>query len=135
MNELNGDAATALTCSTFDSVHGRWSEEVEGDGRRDRGSTGPTRSATAASPEPGDVPWGEPGWSWCSSAPAASARARALAPYFDAGVRKVVVAAPVKEGALNVVVGVNDDLYDPGHARRAHRGLVHHQLPGARSSR
>jgi len=28
-------------------------------------------------------------------------------------VRKVVVAAPVKDGALNVVVGVNDDLYDP----------------------
>ena len=33
-----------------------------------------------------------------------------LAPYFEQGVRKVVVAAPVKEeGALNVVVGVNDD--------------------------
>ena len=27
--------------------------------------------------------------------------------------RKVVVAAPVKQGALNVVVGVNDDRYDP----------------------
>ena len=37
-----------------------------------------------------------------------------LAPYFERGVQKVVVAAPVKEeGALNVVVGVNDDLYDP----------------------
>ena len=33
-----------------------------------------------------------------------------LAPYFERGVRKVIVAAPVKEhGALNVVVGVNDD--------------------------
>lgn len=29
------------------------------------------------------------------------------------GVRKVIVAAPVKEGALNVVLGVNDHLYDP----------------------
>ena len=27
--------------------------------------------------------------------------------------RKVIVAAPVKQGALNVVVGVNDDRYDP----------------------
>ncbi len=36
-----------------------------------------------------------------------------LAPYFERGVRKVVVAAPVKdERALNVVVGVNDDRYD-----------------------
>jgi len=37
-----------------------------------------------------------------------------LAPYFEAGVRKVIVAAPVKDDrALNVVVGVNDHLYDP----------------------
>jgi glyceraldehyde 3-phosphate dehydrogenase len=37
-----------------------------------------------------------------------------LAPYFEAGVQKVIVAAPVKEGALNIVYGINDDLYDPG---------------------
>jgi len=37
-----------------------------------------------------------------------------LAPYFEHGVKKVVVAAPVKDGrALNIVVGVNDDRYDP----------------------
>src|SRR5439155_1757656 len=35
----------------------------------------------------------------------------------DAGVRKVVVAAPVKEGALNVVMGVNDHLYRPSEHR------------------
>ena len=38
----------------------------------------------------------------------------ALQPHFDNGARKVVVAAPVKDpAALNVVVGVNDDRYDP----------------------
>ena len=37
-----------------------------------------------------------------------------LTPYLERGVRSVVVAAPVKDGsALNVVVGVNDDRYDP----------------------
>jgi glyceraldehyde 3-phosphate dehydrogenase len=36
-----------------------------------------------------------------------------LAPYFEGGVRKVIVAAPVKSGALNVVYGINDHLYDP----------------------
>jgi glyceraldehyde 3-phosphate dehydrogenase len=30
-----------------------------------------------------------------------------------AGARKVIIAAPVKEGALNVVMGVNDHLYEP----------------------
>ena len=37
-----------------------------------------------------------------------------LAPYFDAGVKKVVVSAPVKDGpTANIVVGVNDGTYDP----------------------
>jgi glyceraldehyde 3-phosphate dehydrogenase len=37
-----------------------------------------------------------------------------LQAYFDAGVKRVVVAAPVKgAGVLNVVMGVNDHLYDP----------------------
>jgi glyceraldehyde 3-phosphate dehydrogenase len=36
-----------------------------------------------------------------------------LNPYFARGVKKVVVAAPVKQGALNIVMGVNDRLYDP----------------------
>ena len=31
--------------------------------------------------------------------------------------RKVIVAAPVKQGALNIVMGINDHLYDP---RRHH---------------
>ena len=32
--------------------------------------------------------------------------------YFDQGVKKVIVAAPT-EGALNIVYGINDQLYDP----------------------
>ena len=43
-----------------------------------------------------------------------------LAPYFAAGVKTVIVAAPVKAGALNIVMGVNDHLYDPA----AHRLLT-----------
>ena len=39
---------------------------------------------------------------------------RRSTPHFERGVRKVVVAAPVKDGAaLNIVIGVNDHLYDP----------------------
>ena len=42
----------------------------------------------------------------------------ALAPYFDAGVKKVVVSAPVKDGpTANIVYGVNDDAYDPAKHR------------------
>ena len=41
-----------------------------------------------------------------------------LAPYFEAGVKKVVVSAPVKDGdAANIVFGVNDDIYQPDRHR------------------
>ena len=37
-----------------------------------------------------------------------------LQPFFDQGVKKVIVACPVKtDGALNIVYGINDDLYRP----------------------
>ena len=32
VNELHGDAGTAAHLLTFDSIHGRWSEDVHGDG-------------------------------------------------------------------------------------------------------
>jgi len=41
-----------------------------------------------------------------------------IAPYFDAGVKKVVVSAPVKDGdAANIVYGVNHEIYDAGKHR------------------
>ena len=42
--------------------------------------------------------------------------AETLDAYFRRGVRKVIVAAPVKGEALNVVVGVNDHLLRPDEA-------------------
>ena len=41
-----------------------------------------------------------------------------IQPYFDAGVKRVVVSAPVKDGgAVNIVYGVNHDIYDPAQHR------------------
>ena len=41
-----------------------------------------------------------------------------LEPYFTAGVKKVVVSAPVKDGdAANIVYGVNNDTYEPARHR------------------
>ena len=64
--------------------------------------------------EPGDVPWDELGVDIVLECTGRFRTPETLAPYFDRGVRKVIVAAPVKdEAALNVVMGVNDDRYDP----------------------
>ena len=56
-------------------------------------------------------------WSECDVVIEASGKMKTralLQPYLDQGVKRVVVTAPVKEeGVLNVVMGVNDQDYDP----------------------
>jgi glyceraldehyde 3-phosphate dehydrogenase len=113
VNEIAADAATAAHLLTFDSVHGRWDRAAEGlgDGLELDGS----RLGYSSSSDPARVGWGELGVDVVLECTGRHRTLESLQPYFDAGVRKVVVAAPVKEeGALNVVMGVNDHLYDRG---------------------
>ena len=111
INELNGDAGTAAHLLTFDSVHGRWSEDVRGDG--DALAIEGTTVSFSDKAEPGAVPWGELGVEVVLECSGRFRTEESLDAYFRQGVRKVIVAAPVKGRALNVVVGVNDHLYDP----------------------
>jgi glyceraldehyde 3-phosphate dehydrogenase len=112
INEFAGDAATSAHLLTFDSVHGRWPHDASGDGdvlAVDGTAIGYSRVA-----EPGEVPWDEAGVDVVLECSGRFRTMEALAPYFERAVRKVVVAAPVKDGGLNLVRGVNDHLYDPG---------------------
>jgi glyceraldehyde 3-phosphate dehydrogenase len=120
INELSADPVTAAHLLTFDSVHGRWSEDVQGEGEALRVQG--TEIGYSSASEPGEVPWGDLGVEVVLECSGRFRTAEALEAYFRRGVRKVIVAAPVKQGALNVVVGVNDHLYDP------HR---HHLLTAA----
>jgi glyceraldehyde 3-phosphate dehydrogenase len=111
VNELHGDAATGAHLLTFDSVHGGWDHDVRGD---EALSVDGLRLGYSAHGSPGDVPWDEIGVDVVLECTGAFRTPEKLAGYFERGVRKVIVAAPVKaDRALNVVVGVNDDLYDP----------------------
>ena len=111
VNEIAGDAGTAAHLLTFDSVHGRWAYDVTGE--RDALRVDGERIGYSAAAEPGAVPWRESGVDVVLECTGRFRTPAALRPYFDAGVPKVVVAAPVKQEALNVVVGVNDHLYEP----------------------
>jgi glyceraldehyde 3-phosphate dehydrogenase len=110
VNDPGADAATLAHLLEFDSVQGRWRREirVEGDALVVDGR----RIAVTAHRgiETTD-------WSGCDVAIEASGKFRKqalLQPYLDQGVARVVVTAPVKEpGALDVVVGVNHDRFDP----------------------
>ncbi len=112
VNEPHGDADTAAHLLKFDSIHGRWDRNVgAGDASLaiDGESIGYSRETA-----PDQVPWDELGIEVVLECSGQFRTTESLAAYFERGVRKVVVAAPVKEeGALNLVLGVNDELYDP----------------------
>jgi glyceraldehyde 3-phosphate dehydrogenase len=112
VNETQGGSEAAAHLLTFDSVHGRWPHDVRAEGDAAFSING-TRLGYTAHPKPGDVPWKEAGVDIVLECTGTFKTPEALAPYFAGGVRKVIVAAPVKDKALNVVMGVNDHLYRP----------------------
>jgi glyceraldehyde 3-phosphate dehydrogenase len=68
----------------------------------------------SAEPTPQGVAWGDLGCDIVLECTGKMVKADQLQAYFKRGVKKVIVAAPVKDGgALNIVVGVNDHLYNP----------------------
>ena len=114
INDPGGDAATLAHLLNFDSVHGRWDHAASHDGETmviDGKRIAFTRNKAI----------GETDWSGCDVVIEASGRMKttaALQAYLDQGVKRVVVTAPVKEaGVLNVVMGVNDHLFDPAKHR------------------
>jgi glyceraldehyde 3-phosphate dehydrogenase len=115
INEVEGGAATAAHLLMFDSVHGRWKHEASA--TKNGISIGGKEASFTECAKPGDVPWKDRGVDLVLECSGKFRTPETLAPYFDHGVKKVIVAAPVKEEALNVVVGVNDHLYEPSKHR------------------
>ncbi|MEZ5591952.1 MAG: ArsJ-associated glyceraldehyde-3-phosphate dehydrogenase [Gammaproteobacteria bacterium] len=110
INDVQGDAAGFAHLLAFDSVHGRWDKAIGSDGEALLIDGKRIPLTHARSPEQGD-------WSGVDIVLECSGKFKtraALAPYFAQGVRKVVVSAPVPQSdALNIVMGVNDERYDP----------------------
>lgn len=113
-NDPGGDAATFAHLLQFDSVHGRWARTVSADGGElviDGHKIAFTQNKTIADTD----------WSACDIVLEASGKMKTvevLSAYLEQGVKRVVVSAPVKDkGALNLVVGVNDHLFDPEQHR------------------
>ena len=114
INDAVGDAAMQAHLLEFDTVHGRWAADIsaEADAVVIDGTRLPFIGARAIADLPLD---GVDVVIDCTGAHKSEA---ALAPYFDAGVPRVVVSAPVKDGdAANIVYGVNHDSYDPARHR------------------
>ena len=112
VNDPKADAATCAHLLNFDSVQGRWAQEAVADG--DAFRVGDRRVAVTGHSAPADVPWADHGVDVVLECSGKFRTPEQLAVYFEKGVKKVIVAAPVKGGdALNLVMGVNYGLYDP----------------------
>jgi glyceraldehyde 3-phosphate dehydrogenase len=108
INETACDVAGSAHLLEFDSVHGRFDQacKVEGNDLL----IDCKRLAYTSNTAIGDTDWSD-----CDIVIESSGRFRKpeqLQAYFDQGVRKVIVAAPVN-GALNIVYGINDNEYEP----------------------
>jgi glyceraldehyde 3-phosphate dehydrogenase len=116
LNDIVGGPADHAHFLTFDSVHGRWDAEIVAhddglsiDGRHMR---------LTCEKRIEDLPLAELGVDLVVDCTGVFKTGAKVQPYFDAGVKKVVVSAPMKDGgALNLVYGINHALYDPA----AHR--------------
>ena len=111
VNEVAGDAACSAHLLRFDSVHGRWDADISAD--NDAVVIDGRAMSYSRHDHPAEVDWQGRGVDLVIEASGAFRTPQTLQPYFDQRVKKVVVAAPVKEQALNVVMGVNDHLYAP----------------------
>jgi glyceraldehyde 3-phosphate dehydrogenase len=111
INEVAGGPETAAHLLTFDSVHGRWNRLVRASDSHVMIEDSPLTFSALS--KPADVPWSTYGVDVVLECSGTFRTTETLDAYFAAGVKKVIVAAPVKSGALNIVVGVNDHLYDP----------------------
>jgi glyceraldehyde 3-phosphate dehydrogenase len=109
VNETATDAAGSAHLLKFDSVHGTWPVDCEAED--ETLIVAGQRIACSRNPAIGETDWSD-----CDMVIEATGKHHkqpaTLQHYFDQGVKKVIVAAPT-EGALNIVYGINDHLYDP----------------------
>lgn len=111
VNDLT-DAATLAHLLKYDSTYGTFAGKVEA-----RGNSifvdGKELKVTAIR-NPGEIPWSEDGIEVVVDATGIFRSKEKVMPHIDqGGARKVIITAPAKEEDITIVMGVNDDKYEP----------------------
>ncbi|NIP83826.1 MAG: type I glyceraldehyde-3-phosphate dehydrogenase [Gemmatimonadetes bacterium] len=110
VNDLT-DAETLAHLLRYDSVHGRYpgTVEVTGDGIAVDGD----EIRVLAERDPASLPWADLGVDIVFEATGIFRNREKAKLHLDAGARKVIITAPAKGEDVTVVLGVNQDDYDP----------------------
>ena len=110
VNDLT-DNKTLAHLLKYDSTFGRLDGDVSYD---DESITvGGQRIAASAQKDPAQLPWGDLGVDVVIESTGHFTKRDDAALHLKGGARKVIISAPAKDEDVTIVMGVNDDKYDP----------------------
>ena len=111
INEIKGDVSCMAHLLEFDSVHGRWPHDINVDAERMYIDGKAVSFSSLARIQ--DIDWQALQIDLVIDCTGKFKTAALLEPYFQQGIKKVLVSAPVAEPAINIVYGINHEQYDP----------------------
>lgn len=119
INDLT-DAGTLVHLLKYDSVHGRYDGSVEIS--KEGLSVDGKKIRVLAERDPARLPWEDLGVEIVVESTGRFTKKEDAEKHRQAGAKKVIISAPAKNEDLTVVMGVNEDQYDPA---------VHHVISNA----
>ena len=112
VNDLT-DNKTLAHLLKYDSILGRLGKEVTFDD--DYIVVGGTKIRALAERDPAALPWGDLGADVVIESTGHFTSAAAAGKHREAGAKKVIISAPAKDEDITIVLGVNEDKYDPAN--------------------
>jgi glyceraldehyde 3-phosphate dehydrogenase len=112
INDLT-DANMLAHLLQYDSVHGKLEEEVRVDG--DSLVVGSHRVKVLTERDPANLGWGDLGVDIVIESTGRFTQREDAIKHLEAGAKKVIISAPAKNEDITIVMGVNEDKYDPAN--------------------
>ncbi|MGW5482194.1 type I glyceraldehyde-3-phosphate dehydrogenase [Streptomyces sp. NPDC004008] len=112
VNDL-GDTATTAHLLKYDTILGRLKEEVSH--TEDTITVGGRTIKVLSERNPADIPWGELGVDIVIESTGIFTKKEDAEKHIAGGAKKVIISAPAKNEDVTIVMGVNQDVYDPAN--------------------
>ncbi len=111
VNDLT-NACTLAHLLEYDSVHGTLDAEIYANEEREFIVNGKDIKAFAIQ-DPGAIPWGDYGVQVVVESTGRFTKREGAEKHMNGGAKKVLISAPAKNEDITIVMGVNEDKYDP----------------------
>merc|ERR1719379_2250028 len=95
----------------YDSIHGKYDGTIEADG--DSLVIDGQKVALSHTRDPAEIPFGDNGADYVCESTGVFLTTEKVKPHLAGGAKKVVFSAPAKDDSHTIVMGVNEDTYDP----------------------